>query len=116
MTIIDILNNIANKKEVPEKIKCEDKIYIYDHNYKDYYVKGYIGDISYSLFENLFNYEDTVDILNKEVEIIEEDKEIEEIPLGYTQNKLQSEIYEYQRCVFNELIQAVNKINKQLNK
>ena len=69
MTVIQLLNKIANGEEVPERIKIKDEIWTYDYDidYKASDDRGY-------LFEILIrtNYED----LNEEVEIIEEEKKI----------------------------------------
>lgn len=82
MKVIDLLNKIANKEEVPERILYGGYTYWYDKLNKDYYT--YIckdledEDISY-LFDNCF----ASDILNDEIEIIgdtpKEDKKIEKL-------------------------------------
>ena len=73
MKIIDLLNKIANGEEVPKKIKFNDYEYLYhdkEHGYcrSDYDCTYICLDSEYYLF----------DILNEEVEIIEEEKEIPE--------------------------------------
>ena len=75
--IIDLLNKIANGEEVPKKIKYDNKIWEWDNWSKDW------ADYVYSGCDGLLNDEGTYDlfaILNDEVEIIEEDKEENEIP------------------------------------
>lgn len=77
MKIIELLNKIANGEEVPKKIKFYGKYYIW-------YDNGYTGNKGYCLEplkadSNSFLEINTVYDLNKGVEIIEEDKEIEKI-------------------------------------
>jgi hypothetical protein len=71
--IIDLLNKIANGEEVPEKIKINNVIYEY-RGYMYCTKKANYQDIEDYLFGK-WNF----NILNDEVEIIEEDKEIEKI-------------------------------------
>ena len=73
MRIIDLLNKIANGEEVPKKIKFGDKIWKYDSSVQDYMNE----DNNEYLFANIFGIE-TEKALNKEVEIIEEEKKIPE--------------------------------------
>ena len=73
MRVIDLLNKIANGEEVPEKIKFSDKIFEWYNWSEDIY------DYVWSGCEGLLNggEYDLFAILDKEVEIIEEDKEME---------------------------------------
>lgn len=66
MKIIDLLNKIAKDEEVPRKIKFDDEEYTlgYGNTYQDKNGKYLVG----GRYNNL--------ILNDEVEIIEEEKEI----------------------------------------
>ena len=111
MKVIDLLNKIANGEEVPEIIEFDDTKYYFRKIYKEYYR----FDNSSTLYRdyNVFK------ILNDEVEIIEEDKEIEELEfckidddtisgLIKSINELNNE-YVHK---MNELIKAVNKIKK----
>lgn len=75
MKIIDLLNKIANGEEVPNIIKCRSKIWEYEEASDDY--KS--GNLY--LFENLFDYGKTSDFINDYIEIFEEPKKIEKIPL-----------------------------------
>ena len=103
MKIIDLLNKIANGEEVPKKIK---NTWIYEWNYdctrEEYCYMQKNGD----RFDSDWLIES---ILNDEIEIIEEDKDIEELPLkgGYTNN--QKGIVKK----INELIKEVNKLKKE---
>ena len=88
MKIIDLLNKIANGKGIPKIIKVFDTIYEYDN----------IGKYKYRSCEDgdwLFEDYALVDILNKKIEIIEEDKPIEKILVNYQDGHSQEEINEY---------------------
>lgn len=74
LTVIQLLNKIANNEEVPKKIKYNKKIYEYSQKDNRYHnVQGGL-DLSSIFGDYNFNY------LNDEIEIIEEKpKKIEEI-------------------------------------
>ena len=94
MKIIDILNDLSKGKTY--KFKYKDDIYKFNKN------KGIYESTLYNL--NVY-YIDL--ILNDEVEVIEEKKEIEELKAdAYTSPDVLNKI--------NEVIRAVKKINKQL--
>ena len=86
MKVIDLLNKIANGKEVPKKIIYDNTTFYYHPEYRElirYVNKDKRDDWKYLLY--------CVDYLNDEVEIIEEDKEIEKIiinSLGNIEKKL----------------------------
>ena len=76
--IIELLNRIVNGEEVPEKIKWDNLIYVLKQDSIDghfYYIRE---NTDYSV-GNLFFSDLTMGDLNDEVEIIEEDKTIEEL-------------------------------------
>ena len=75
MKVIDILNRIANKEEVPKEIRYNNIDYFWCNQCKIY---ERLEDDSKDLYNDLDN-------LNDEVEIIEEDKKIEKIEtkIGY---------------------------------
>ena len=102
MKVIDLLNKIANGEEVPKKFKWCDDEWVYNNSAS----KNYFNDNN---CEDLFTVIDG-SALNDEVEIIEEDKEIENIHFS---------VYDYQRAddylkkievKFNELIDEVNRL------
>lgn len=76
MTIIQLLNKIVNGEEVPKKIKFYNKYYIwYDNRYtgnKGYCLEPLKSD------SNSFLEINTLYDLNKEIEILEEEKKIPE--------------------------------------
>lgn len=75
MTIIDLFVKIANKEEVPKEIKWRGDIYEYSSIAAQYYIKDRIHNVDNSLRAALYDFID----LNNEIEIIEEDKEFEDI-------------------------------------
>ena len=96
MRIIDLLNKIANDEEVPEKIKYNDKIFIYDGF--SYIYENKTFDEYNRLEEFIFYSSD----LNDEVEIIEEDKKIEKLKL-----------YTFASDNLVMLIEMLNDLNKE---
>lgn len=121
--IIDLFIKIANGEEVPQKIKYCDKCWIYEKRYQDYDYKkdGYTDGI---LLQDLFRgYDNTLNILNFELEIIEEEKEIEKIKSNGIEfysdyinawiKKEETVAYcEYLMNKINELIDAVNELKR----
>lgn len=98
--IIDLLNKIANGEEVPKKIKYNDEIWEYYKDLGDYIRAGKPN----TLFTMYYIHK----ILNNEVEIIEEDKKIEQI---YTLNN-ESDEFRVLANKINELIDEVNKLKE----
>ena len=109
--IIDLLNKIANKEQVPEKIKYEKDTYIHIDNYC-YYCK----DTNLILSDRIFA---EYSKLNDYVEIIEESKKIEKWGEGaleemekctdYTLEDLQKYIRILAETQ-NELIDEINNL------
>ena len=105
MKIIDILNKMANGQlEDGFKLKYDNDTYKYNKKEDE------IVSIEYGVC--LGNYYKVENILNDEVEVIEEKKEIEELP-----NELINDDWTYYTIKFykkiNELVRAVNKLNKE---
>ena len=73
MTIIELINKIANEEGVPQKIKYKDTIYIYSEKDQDY-VECNKDD--FDLLGYAFCNWITRDFINDKVEILEEDKPI----------------------------------------
>ncbi len=116
MKIIDLLNIwVNNKDKLPKKIKIKNKIFEY-REFGDLYVTS---DKSCFL---ITDYLDSIGKLNAEVEIIEENKTIEELKkisydeFKYTDNKHRFDLTNIEYDKINELIRAVNKINKESDK
>ena len=104
MKVIDLLNKIANGEEVPKKIKYQFKTFELSDN-EVYLRTDKVKDYDYG-WKTLLQYILECD-LNDEVEIIEEDKKIEKISVktnNHNVRKVANKI--------NELIKAVNELNK----
>ena len=68
MKIIDLLNKIANNEEMPERLKDEDGIYLYDYWSNDYYSED---DSTFYLLRDGFGKCYSYVLLNDELEIVE---------------------------------------------
>ena len=105
MKIIDILNKMA-KGELEDGFEFKYDNDTYKYNKKE----DEIVSVEYGFC--LGNYYKVENILNDEVEVIEERKEIEELP-----NELINDDWTYYTIKFykkiNELVRAVNKLNKE---
>ena len=109
MKVIDLLNKIANGEEVPKKIKYNDTTYTYHERVEKIY--GFVDEQGTYLEEQYY----ITGVLNHEVEIIEEDKEIEELDAisYYDETKTLYQIdYEKAQDKINELVKAVNELKK----
>ena len=110
MKVIDLLNKIANG-EAPKHIRVYDE----DWYWNDY--DGYVTKWSLSTTPDaqhyLFNQYRLDFVLDKEVEIIEEDKKIEKIDLildeQFSNDELQAYIKETQEKL-NEIIDKLNEV------
>lgn len=111
MTIIDLFVKIANKEKVPKEIKWRGNMYEYSPIAAQYYIKDKIHNVDNSLRAALYDFSD----LNDEIEIIEEDKEFEDIreirgeverDKTISHDKSQDNIVEN----FNMLIKMVNSL------
>ena len=106
MKIIDILNKINNGEDVPEKIKFDNTVFELEENKKEYSFQHENGDCETLLYRVMTTHFIDV-LLEAEVEVIEENKEIEELN--------DNDIYDFNHLSLkiNELVQAVNKLNKE---
>ena len=77
-TIIELLNKIANGEEIPEKIKYNGKLYVYDNGSDDYLE---CGDEDMDLFGYAFSTWRIGYFINDKVEIIEGNKDIKELKI-----------------------------------
>lgn len=105
MKVIDLLNLVYEEK-APKKI-----LYRYCEYEFDAYIEDYENKDGLLLFKYLFNNEDHV--LDFEVEVIEEEKEIEDLDLGVVSPSgeyfLTSKNEKIQNKI-NELVREVNKL------
>lgn len=117
MKLIDLLNKIVNEKEIPKKVKWNYHIYIYDERYDDYYEE------TSALFQNEMSDGMLLKSLNDEIEIIEEDKEIEELVPTIECYRDSLHQFPYEKKYYdnakmgdklNELIREVNKIKNKV--
>ena len=116
MKVIDLLNKMANDADYRPTVVFTRVTFTYNTIVGDYENDR---DSDYGIFANYV----IAKILNDEVEVIEENKEIEELGFieetveycdgsGYTNTEAASAIDMHKKI--NELVRAVNKINKQL--
>ncbi len=105
--IIELLNKIANGKEVPIVIEHKGTMYKYDKEAKTYYEVNQNKGIYISFDTDELN--DYVEILEDNTEEIEELLTIKDYECDKTDIRLN-------RDKINELIKAINKIRKGLNK
>lgn len=118
MKVIDILNKINNNEEVPEKIKFDDTVFEYDKEQKEYNHRkddGFYETLLYRVMTTHF-----IDVLlEAKVEVIEENKEIEELnkisydEFKYTDTEHRFDLTNIEYDKINELVRAVNKLNKE---
>ncbi len=108
--VIDLLNKIANREIIPFKLKCGSTIYYFSEYHQDYVI-----DLSKDVIDtNVYFIKDLVGTneLNDEVEVLEEDKEIEELEV---EKLLQTKKWKRDKKAWNkinELIKAVNELKK----
>lgn len=121
MKVIDLLNKIANKEEVPKRFRYENKTYAYYEAFGGYYEENYQGTYNKKFLS--FRNEQWHSVLNTELEIIEEGKDIKEIEVDnscivdydetgkhyITTNKKDKNVYIRK---INELVREVNKLKK----
>ena len=115
--IIDLLNKIANKEEVPEKIKFEDVIYEYDKERKDY-IKVIDDWCSETLLYHVMYCHFIKEILENEVELIDND-EIDIESIGELPEVDDTSAYDVisigaNRVKINKLIQSVKQLNREI--
>lgn len=120
MKVID-LYNMAVQGEIPKKIKMYDNIFIYDE-YKEDWINGDN--------KGILDLKNTIDGLTHTVEIIEEEKDIEEMtlcgkPIAYgvmsewldfTPNDNEQKICSAIETIGIKVNEIVKKINKLKNK
>ena len=94
MKIIDLLNKIANKEEVPKMVKYNNFILTYDEATQDYYNEP---NCNYELLDDINQK------LNDEVEIIEDNRKIEPI---------NDEVW---KVLKSDLIKKINEIIDKIN-
>ena len=115
ITIIDLVNIIAKNQDIPQRIKVDKDIYIWDTE------EFYKREDGKDLFR-LADFYDTIGFLELEVEILEDNtedntEEIEELEEWITRRDgevTQQEGKRLEMCYkINELVRAVNKLRKE---
>ena len=108
MKVINLMNMIALGEEVPKKIIYDEEIYKLREDLNDYENTFYSGDEIWKfkyLFEDPYG-KDYKEFFNEEIEVMEEDKKIEELELKY---------YHDQPALIEDLAYTVNQIIKYIN-
>ncbi len=112
MKIIELLNKINNGEEVPEKIKFDNTVFELEENKKEYIFQHENGDCETLLYRVMTTHFINV-LLEAEVEVIEENKEIEKLEISDSDRKVMATFTLNNREKINELVRAVNKLNKE---
>lgn len=106
MKVIDLLNIwVKDRNKLPEKIKIDNKVFEYDEGCNLYKTP----DKDCYLIQNYLN---CVEILDREVEVIEEKKDIEELPNEILAGDWEPFVIKHHNKI-NELVRAVNKLTKE---
>ena len=117
--VIDLINKIDNKEELPQKVKFEKEIYEYDKKRKDY-INKYDAWTSQTLLYRVMSTHFISELLECEVEIIEDEEEIDiqsiDIIRDYrtSEDDLYNDNFEDFRGTINELVQAVKQLDKNI--
>ena len=107
--IIELLNRIANREEVPRKIIFLNEELEYDELCQDYI--GFSKSGGGTLFTYLFTNESTRNFINDRVEILEDNtEEIEKLDL--TKEEIIWDKLSMCEDKINELVKAANEIRK----
>ena len=117
--VIELLNKIAKGEEVPKRIKYGNMFYTYDESGKDY-ITEIEDNQRYTLLFNVMCTHCMSEILEATVEIIEEEPEIEiqgieEIKDVFIENSTCGEDVKYLARKYNQLVQAVKQLDRQIN-
>ncbi len=104
MKVIDLLNIwVKDRNKLPEKIKIDNKVFEYDEECNLYKTP----DKDCYLIQN---YLDCIERLDREVEVIEKNKEIEELEISEKDRKFHSD---YINNIADKLNEVIRKINKE---
>lgn len=117
MKVIDLLNKIANGEEVPKKIKFNHENWIY---YGNQYINPLEGKEKYKSLLARYTYK----IMDDEVEVIEEDKDIEKLKIEqdgstyYIKNEHGTKCYltKHSYLIGDKVNELINEVNKLKNK
>ena len=119
--VIDLLNKMANGEEVPEKIKYDNDIFIYDKDRKDYiHQLDSDGWVSETLLFKMRDVHFFEGFINVKVEIIEEEPEIDIQGIEELQeylhigDKQEEDVKDRTNIKINELIKAIKQLDKKI--
>lgn len=119
--IIDLLNMIAEGKEVPSIIKYEKVSWFYDDGRDDYY-REVLGQGKEYLFQTMFDIKVVYMFINNTVEIIEEDNNKIEKLKYHNSIPIKEDIKDHEMYIReilqneNILLDKINEIIDRLNK
>lgn len=106
--ISDLVNKVINREEMPKEVLFNGNVYKWCNDIGDYRKDGWGSClIIRDVFDNFDRYGSFYNMLFEEVEIIEEPKKIEKIPITFQDKHSQTEINEYLRTIVNELIEKL---------
>lgn len=112
--VIDLANKIANG-EIPSEIKYKNRIYKYDSNEKDYMHEDAFNCYDYLIYNNfqdLDNFNDTVEIIEEQEEI--DIQSIEEIKDIFIENSSCGEDVKYLARKYNEILKWAKQLDKKI--
>ena len=100
MKIIDLLNKIVNREEVPKKYRYKDKEYEKDYCYMLYEATGDCTELGFK------------SLLNDEIEILEEEKKIpEKLSTWFSLEKdCENDNIQYANNNFKTMYEKINEI------
>lgn len=118
MKVIDLLNKVLKKEDIPSAIKYNNKIYVFKSDFYDYYCND---DNSYLFYKCVTSCtgEMMIDRLNDEVEIMGEDEEyanIDELSNLFTHEDTTAELStrDWEKSVISKKINALIRNQKKL--
>jgi len=116
ITVYDLINRIRGNKDIPKKLKYGDAEYIYEHFSQDYVA---IDDGSIYLLDAIVGLPGRW--LNREVEILEDEEEIDIEEIGELPEDFDASFYDEHsikanRYKINEILRAVKQLDKKINK
>ena len=106
MKVIDLLNKIANKEEVPKKIKVLFNVFVYD---EDNYKYRNIDEEKDDLFEHLEFYKGIA--LNDEINIIEDTSKEDKITKIGKLNQVSDKQHLNNYILRNKINEIIDRLN-----
>ena len=111
MKVIDLINKINNNEEVPKKIKLDNVIFEFNKDREEYIHELDDWHSETILFKAMNkNTYFIQDLLKIEVEVIQENKQIEELEISEKDRKFHTD---YINNIADKLNEVINKLNKE---